>query len=307
MLTKKTVLVLGAGASVPYGFPTGGQLLDIAMSSQSEEWWALAEQVGSWDNGDHLQFKKCLHESGSPSIDHFVGRRPEFNGYAKALIAYHIGRAEKQSKVVEAKPDADWHKFFCQLLVDGADSLDALKATQLQVITFNFDRSFLEGLLIRLSNTFNVHRTIVAKAISHWQVLHVHGSLGSLPEFPSGTGHTRRYGDHISTEFIRRSQEGIKFLNEAEPDSLEFSSARSFIQNCEVAIFLGFGFHRMNCDRLIPDTWLEGNPEVHATVIGLSQGAVQKATRRITPPRHFHTENTDALAMLRKIEDIFSD
>ncbi len=39
MITKPTVLVLGAGASKPYGYPLGGELLEYIYAVLENDMW----------------------------------------------------------------------------------------------------------------------------------------------------------------------------------------------------------------------------------------------------------------------------
>ena len=94
MLTRQICLVLGAGASQPYGFPTGGELMRLIAGPQPDEWWPLAKAVTGFDQDKHAQFISRLQESGVTSIDQFASGNQSLKKYAKALIAYYIGKAE---------------------------------------------------------------------------------------------------------------------------------------------------------------------------------------------------------------------
>lgn len=175
MLTKRVCFVLGAGASMPYGFPSGGGLLELAKKDQPDEWWTLAKASLDVDKSFHAAFVQQLLNSGLPSLDHFAGRISEYKDYTKALIAYYIGKAEFSNGIVQAGKAHDWCNFFIHLLADGV-AFDDLPKMELDVVTFNFDRSFEEALLIRLSTQYKKTRQEIANATAHWNVVHVHGS-----------------------------------------------------------------------------------------------------------------------------------
>jgi hypothetical protein len=153
VITKRLCLVLGAGASSPYGFPTGGELLSFA-NKPDDDWWPIAEQLFRVTPDSHQEFLQERIASGAESLDEFVGRQTRFKEYAKALIAFRIGECESRSAILGATgSSSDWMTFFVRRLVESAE-LEALGKIELSVVTFNFDRCFEETLLLRLSAIF---------------------------------------------------------------------------------------------------------------------------------------------------------
>ena len=85
MPDQKTVLILGAGASAPYGFPTGQALID----------WICGEFVGvagglGVGEVEVKQFVSRLRRSGANSIDLFLEHNPDLQRTGKIAIAYAI-------------------------------------------------------------------------------------------------------------------------------------------------------------------------------------------------------------------------
>jgi hypothetical protein len=78
MITTPTVLVLGAGASYPYGFPTAKGLKEL-ICEQFSSTDASASQFLSFLNSEGLnyppeafsEFKEAFLKSGQPSVDPF--------------------------------------------------------------------------------------------------------------------------------------------------------------------------------------------------------------------------------------------
>src|SRR5687767_8080552 len=111
MIRKPTVFVLGAGASRPYGFPLGIDLVDQICS----------EILGTSDDSGVLV---RLQELGHPikeirafgtdlrgtrpySIDTFLETRQEFLNVGKAMIADVLLRAEGNARPVDWR--VDWY------------------------------------------------------------------------------------------------------------------------------------------------------------------------------------------------------
>ncbi len=313
MLTKPICLVLGAGASNSYGFPTGSELLDLIFGNQPDEWWDLAQRALSYRSPRHFhdEFVSALRSAGSPSIDHFIGKQPKFRDYGRALIAFHISRGENKPRVLQAGNNYDWHNFLLQHIVDGVTRLEDLPA--LAVVTFNFDRSFEEATLVRLAHLCAQHgeieahaRARVVKALARWPIVHVHGSLGVLPEM-ADSGQFRPYEPITAVGDLQSATERIILLDDAQDDSREFARARAIIKQVELVIFLGFAFHRLNCQRVLPTDWGSQNSRVISTGIGMSTGARYKAAQRFAPQRTLDIQPMGNVELLRHFEHEYSN
>ena len=112
MITKRVVFVVGAGASSPYGFPTGAELLNRLKSSDGYgSFQELVPELGrcfdsDWDLD---RFRAALNDARCGSIDEFVEHRPEFTHPAKALLAYNLLPHERVP-VRATDPDEDWYE-----------------------------------------------------------------------------------------------------------------------------------------------------------------------------------------------------
>lgn len=90
MIEKRTVLVLGAGASAELGFPLGRGLLrqtvDTIRRKEETRFYQVLRECGFSD--DQMQeFARDLEVSMQPSVDAFLENRPEFLDVGKAAIA----------------------------------------------------------------------------------------------------------------------------------------------------------------------------------------------------------------------------
>jgi len=96
MIENKTVLVLGAGASVPFGFPTGQGLKDqvCAQTLQYPEKIQLLETLG-FDKNKIARFRTALENSGRSSVDAFLEYREDFLDIGKTAISATLLPFEK--------------------------------------------------------------------------------------------------------------------------------------------------------------------------------------------------------------------
>ena len=76
MITEPVVLILGAGASAPYGFPLGVDLVDAISRAYSADRTFLARMNGlGFENGEVNQFCMALQQARPYSIDAFIQAR----------------------------------------------------------------------------------------------------------------------------------------------------------------------------------------------------------------------------------------
>jgi hypothetical protein len=299
----ETVLVLGAGASKPYGFPLGSELLRNVITMlpkhngrhiQSQQGLAVSDALLHLIDSRQIEVAKCdvlpllagfrqLLEKQEPrSIDEFLSRdfgslTQAYRWIGKLAIAYLIGSAESWENIdsppreKESHAD-DWFRQLWQSLNIG--SVQQFKAVPLKVVSFNYDRSFDAYLAEKL--TFveaKSPRGLRQRDESWWSdgahtldsidLIHVYGSLGSLSEFDFGN----KYIGMNSTINLVAAAKRIRVIGEerAPQDTDLFSKAKDWIQAAERVVFLGFGFDPTNMSRLGLDG---GVPQFKSTSSG---------------------------------------
>ena len=100
MIDKKTVFILGAGASCPYGYPSGSHLRKrICLFNGQVKPKELVEAVNSDTNLN--EFIKKFENSSTKSIDLFMARNPTLVNAGKHIVAYEIFDAEIRSEFRE--------------------------------------------------------------------------------------------------------------------------------------------------------------------------------------------------------------
>lgn len=90
MIRRNTVFVLGAGASYPYGFPTGEGLVNEIIALASEERTRDAFLLNGCVDRDVKRFAQDLSDSEFPSVDAFLEHRRDFLTIGKLAISLSL-------------------------------------------------------------------------------------------------------------------------------------------------------------------------------------------------------------------------
>src|SRR5437588_6950556 len=142
MITRPTVLVLGAGASQPYGFPLGGELTDrlIAQLGRHAGPSLLDDLAQHCDiaRDDVTEFLRTFSRSGLSSIDAFLGRRDEYSRVGKLAIAWALCRHEDRDVLYRRGNNDHWYSLLWDALAAGAHTPADFSQNRLRVITFNY-------------------------------------------------------------------------------------------------------------------------------------------------------------------------
>lgn len=273
MIKRPTVLVLGAGASWPFGYPTGLELKDRI----TEDIMTTPGNIPVLTNLGHSRevlnwFREGLLRSGRTSVDVFLATRPDFMDVGKAAIALALLPIEQSDQLfavwprvrrreIRGEPDhkgqpnamranGNWYELLFNAMVDDDLRLEAAPENKVSIVTFNYDRSLEHYLMTALMNTYGKSESVVAEVLNRINIVHVHGSLGKLPWQPGDAALTVAYATQTGPDQIKVAASCIKVLPEGQRDSDEFKRAQDLIQKADRVHFLGFGFNRTNIDRL---------------------------------------------------------
>ena len=246
MITTHTVLVLGAGASLEYGFPSGRILLTNLVGSLRHEtsgYFKILEECG-FKADDIREFRKALDLCGLPSVDAFLEGRPALVPVGKAAIALDLIPAESEEGFSRHAGNQCWYEYlFSRVNAPPSD----FKKNMLSVITFNYDKSFEHFLFLALKHSHDLSDDRSAELVRSIPIIHLHGHLGELPHL---TGQGRPYKPTLSSAIVMESSRTIKIIHESTDADAEFVMARKLLEQAETICFLGFGYHRTNVDRL---------------------------------------------------------
>lgn len=233
MVTKSTVLITGAGASVSYGFPTGEMLIKlIEDDADLHKDWVLLTQ-GKNAN----EFREALKIAKPPSIDTFLANRSEFAEIGKYAIAKQL--LQKQQNLILSDPNDDWYRYLSGT-IQASFRPDTYENIRLSIITPNYDTSFEEFVFKSLKQGFGWTEQEFAEKIKYIPINHVHGVLN--PQSPE---------DHKNINKIFNISRGINLVHEKnERSEKAYEKAQITISQADEIYFLGFGYHSENLKNL---------------------------------------------------------
>ncbi len=246
MITKPTVLVLGAGASNPYGYPTGKNLKktiieDLVRNGSKMRDLLINHQAKS--EKEIIAFRKALMRSGQASIDAFLEHQPHYIEIGKLVIT--VALAEKEN-LDDMFARGDWYEHLFRNL---DNSFEDFEKNNLSIITFNYDRSIETYLFNALKYSYGKREEDVARALSAIPIIHLHGQIGNLPW--QNDLSNRDYGNSDENFKLKTSSEGIRIIHEADVEKSDnFNKAKELLKNANQIYFLGFGYHSENVRRL---------------------------------------------------------
>lgn len=246
MITQPTVLVLGAGASTRYGYPSGMRLKQqIVESLQKQDNSLYQILLGQrYDPVKITSFQTELARSGAASIDSFLEYRHEYIDMGKIAITFVLSKCEDVKKIFDN--EEYWYGYLFRKL---NTSFNNYGKNKISIITFNYDRSLEHYLFTVLKNFYGKTDLEVLQTLSLIPIIHVHGQIGYLPW--QGGIPKRSYGDTINTNMIVECSKGIKIIHEPDLDKdPAFAQSYELLKNAEKIYFLGFGYHQENIDRL---------------------------------------------------------
>lgn len=277
MIKKKTVLVLGAGASMPYGLPSGSQLMQEILGGISSGGNALFRRLRDLGNGpgEIASFHDNLLHSDQPSVDAFLEHWDKFVDMGKQAIAACLIPKESKSQFAYRSKEGDsWYQYLFGKL--SVASPDEFAKNKLAIVTFNYDRSIEYYLFTTLKHRYNLQDKECADLINKIPIIHVHGSLGNLPwqgypSKPYGPRSSTPHGADISDTEIKSASLQIKVVSEADKRSPDFRRAYQALGRATRIFFLGFGYYELNLKRLRIKS-ITGYPDYGEDVYGTSYG-----------------------------------
>jgi hypothetical protein len=252
LIQTPTTLILGAGASIPYNFPSGRNLLlEVCnnLRDSQNDFFKLIYSSTTNDISLIENFRNALLHSSQPSIDAFIEKRPEFLEIGKATIIAALLPYENK-KILDRNGNYRWYEYlFSKLLLKNPEDFANSKFS---ILTFNYDRSFDYCLFYSLKESFGLSEEKTVELINKIPIIHLYGKLGDLP---SRGENIMEYGycqiRPLQSFDIKRLLKEIKIIHEVDSETDEIRKAKEIIRDSVVIAFLGFGYHQLNIQRIM--------------------------------------------------------
>jgi hypothetical protein len=317
-LQKKTVFIIGAGASQEVNLPIGtglktmiAEALNIRFETYRlvsgndyvfEVLKAIARETAHASGEDQLLnslVRSALHIRDampqSISIDHFIDSHSgdkQIELCGKLAIVSTILEAEAASHMFidhrESKPSMDFHSIentwfhgFEQLLFESCKSSDLEeRLSSIALVIFNYDRCIEHYLYYAIQNYYRISAQDTEQILQRLEIYHPYGFVGPLPWFSpdSGIG----FGASTSSGKLRELAAQIKTFTEGtDKTSSEVNCIRAIMKTAHKLVFLGFAFHPMNIELLFPKAPLAIPPSgrrVFATALDISHSDMDVIT-----------------------------
>jgi hypothetical protein len=298
MIKIPTVFILGAGASVPYDYPTGQGLRERIIKHAFGE-KLIYESLG---RNQELPFPifncKTYSElmqmgsifsnifSNAPiSIDKFLNNNPKYAEMGKLSILCNILEAENLSQFNEKiKTDEhkkqDWYRHLFDRMTDSIinkkNGYEEFGNNQVKFITFNYDRSLENYLYTSLSNCYAEEIEDVAKLkrltdeVRKIPIYHVYGSVGDL-FWQSDKGYP--YKDYSKFKQLWTLKDDLKIIYE-QRNSDEIKTMKKIISDAKRICCLGFGYAEENMNILDLYNIISPEHQFAGTAYGLYENEI---------------------------------
>lgn len=306
--TPKTVFVVGAGASKEANLPVGSELkksiakaLDIRfehgfrMISGDDVILEALRAAAAGGDSPSRDVNPFLHagwhiRDAMPqaiSIDNFIDahsddKRLELCGKlaivrtileaeAKSLLFVDHTQLDRQLKF--GRLEKTWFNSFTQLLTENCRLSDLEKRlTSVALVIFNYDRCIEHYLYYALQNYYSMSASDAALQLQRLEIYHPYGTVGSLPWL------SQKNAIEFGTSPFPKQLLGLAgqiktFTEGTDESSSEINSIRSNMKISHRLVFLGFAFHRLNLDLLLPNAASADPPtgrRVFATALDIS-------------------------------------
>jgi len=282
LIDKKTVFVLGAGASCPYGYPSGAILrkeicLDFKkyIAYLNDNFSDSSERQIKLENIQH--FAKVFFKSSTPSIDLFLARNPHLATTGKYIIAFKIFDAEHSSRFnEEAREGQDWCFYLFNRLTESVTTWDQfhnVSVGNIRFVTFNYDRSLEYYLYESLHNSFtNIPEHDISCLLKSIKIIHVYGQIAPL-KWQNPASYIP-YAPKFTELLLQNVAANIRTIYE-ERGNPELQDAQDLIRQAERIFFLGFGYAPENMEVLgLPDL-IPPECEVYGTAYSMMDSEVK--------------------------------
>lgn len=298
MISDKTVLILGAGSSVPYGYPTMNKLRSDIIDNFRNYYTKLYLQ--DYDEYQRENELGALHqfvdrfEGSTGMIDEFLSldQNQDVVDLGKLAIVCSLSEFEKKSEFREKAIDtnSDWYSSFYLQLYRNLPRGDQYKFWQydFSVITFNYDRSFEYFIYDSLTKAFKGKTEKIIEGLNKIKVIHVYGRMAKFiwqaQTSNENVSVSIPYREIISSERHERCALNIDIMYNSRLNNPRMEMIREIISNAKRLLFVGFGFDKFNLETIgITEKSIDPNQDIFWTQYELEDPKKEVAKKLFLP------------------------
>lgn len=308
MIRYPTLLILGAGASYPYGFPLGFDLRKAICAYEFDS----NEVMNRFGINFTNEFISAFYRSHLNSIDAFLSKRLEYTDIGKAIIASIISSKELPDDIHSDLVEDNLYKYLWNRLYEETSGIEDFNENRLKIITFNYDRSLEYYLVTSIMNSFGVDIKTAFETMKHIEIIHFYGSLGELSlEYDKGS---LPYIHNHPSDILFDASKNIRVMHEDRDTLINSEILNTWFEKARSIVFLGFGFDSLNTKRLglakhLRNTYAPTNfsKTIIASTFGLTNNEVDVAGLRVigeTFINHWSPSNNKSTDTLRNFANV---
>ena len=306
-MTRKTVFVIGAGASKEANLPTGfelkaiiSKLLDMRFDWHKQtsgsptiyEALKIITKGSHANSGDIDSYMQEAHHIRDAlqlalSIDNFIDQHRDNQKIAicgKLAIVESILEAERKSLLYIKQDGTDstinfnglektWYLNFFRLLTENCQKNELAKRFKsITLIIFNYDRCVEFFMFRALQKVYQINGNEAAELLECLSIYHPYGSVGSLPYLE--VNDTISFGQTPNGQQLLTLAQQIKTFTEGtDPNSSHIKEIQDRMTEASHLVFLGFAFHKLNMSLITPSNTLDvinRSIKCFASTMGLS-------------------------------------
>lgn len=300
MFRAKTVLVIGAGASVEVGLPMGSDLLKqiVKLTHITFEHYSqrsgdpaifealkiILNEGGSVTKiNEHIHAAWQLSDSASQaiSVDNVIDalEDPKVELVGKLGIVQAILKAEAASpafrRVQSSLNNIDlskfsdaWYSSFTKLLTENVRKSEVGSIfDNIEIVNFNYDRCLEHYLPFSLASYYGLESDAIREIMQNLTIHRPYGVAGRLP-WQKGDGPSVGFGQGSPQQLADVAQQ-VRTFTERVEEGDELAAMQATMAGADRIIFLGFAFHRQNVKLLAQQA--QDHTEVMATTFGISK------------------------------------
>lgn len=233
-----------------YGLPSGRGLVEDVLTGLEPGGTIFQTMLRlEFDQRKLEEFARELRSSDVYSVDFFLEHRPEFLELGKVAMGLALAPKENPNALEGGYArERGWYRYLFSHLTEGTP-IERFTNNQISFVTFNYDRSLERYLETRMRGLYGEPIQSCRDVLAGLSIIHVHGSLGSLPGWGDEVG-KRAYTTQVDDEWARNVPNRIQVVFEADQQTHEYRAAYDKIVNADKVYFLGFHYHFQNMERL---------------------------------------------------------